>query len=136
MVEKLTLDEETEDGREALLRRLAVTEKTFEDWQGRIVRTGGQDSIGHHKRHGNKEHIPRHVNDGTRAPVATDDSDAGFGVGSRWQDTTNDEDYVLLDATVGAAVWVVTTGATILYEIFIPFGNTINDNGTTIFPGT
>lgn len=45
----------------------------------------------------------------TAAPAVTDDSGAGYAVGSRWIDTTNDKEYVCLDATAGAAVWTETT---------------------------
>lgn len=45
----------------------------------------------------------------TAAPTVNDDSDDGYSVGSVWIDVTNDEAYRLLDATVGAAVWVNTT---------------------------
>ena len=47
----------------------------------------------------------------TTAPGAGDDNDAGFRVGSRWIDETNDKEYVCLDDTDGAAVWVETTQA-------------------------
>ena len=39
------------------------------------------------------------------APTATDDSAAGYAVGSLWIDTTNDAAYICVDATAGAAVW-------------------------------
>ena len=45
----------------------------------------------------------------TAAPGATDDSAAGYSVGSVWIDTTNDKAYVCLDATATAAVWTETT---------------------------
>ena len=45
----------------------------------------------------------------TAAPGATDDTNAGYAVGSRWIDTTNDKEYVCLDASAGAAVWTETT---------------------------
>lgn len=45
----------------------------------------------------------------TAAPTVTDDSDAGWIVGSRWINLTADNEYVLTDATVGAAVWKLTT---------------------------
>lgn len=43
------------------------------------------------------------------APAVTDDSGDGYSVGSNWYDTTADDAYVCLDATVGAAVWKKTT---------------------------
>jgi hypothetical protein len=43
------------------------------------------------------------------APTANDDSGDGYTVGSRWIDTTNDKEYVCLDATATAAVWTETT---------------------------
>lgn len=46
---------------------------------------------------------------GTAAPGVGDDEDDGYAVGSRWLDTTNDKEYVALDVTTGAAVWVETT---------------------------
>lgn len=47
----------------------------------------------------------------TTAPTASDDSSAGYSVGSRWIDTTADSEYVCLDDSVGAAVWTETTGS-------------------------
>lgn len=44
------------------------------------------------------------------APTSGDDSGDGYSVGSRWIDTTNDKEYVCLDASAGAAVWTETTG--------------------------
>ena len=48
---------------------------------------------------------------GTTAPTVNDDSGDGYSVGSRWLDTTNDKEYVCLDATATAAVWKETTAA-------------------------
>ncbi len=48
--------------------------------------------------------------DATTAPTANEDSGDGYQVGSRWIDTTNNKEYVCLDATVAAAVWTETTG--------------------------
>lgn len=39
------------------------------------------------------------------APTVTDDSGEGYAEGSTWIDTTADRSYVLLDASIGAAVW-------------------------------
>ena len=45
------------------------------------------------------------------APATSDDSDSGYAIGSRWLDTTSGEEYVCLDATAEAAVWVETTAS-------------------------
>ena len=39
------------------------------------------------------------------APAITDDSAAGYAVGSFWIDTVLDDGYWCMDASVGAAVW-------------------------------
>ena len=44
------------------------------------------------------------------APVSTDDSAAGYGVGSRWVDTVTDKIYVCVDATANTAIWSEITG--------------------------
>lgn len=46
---------------------------------------------------------------GTTAPTINDDSADGYAEGSVWYDTTNDEAYICLDATEGAAVWLNAT---------------------------
>lgn len=43
---------------------------------------------------------------GSAAPAAGDDSTDGYGVGSLWLDTTNNECYICIDATATAAVWL------------------------------
>jgi lipoprotein-anchoring transpeptidase ErfK/SrfK len=45
----------------------------------------------------------------TTAPSATDDTTAGYEVGSVWIDVTGDEAYRCVDATEASAVWVKTT---------------------------
>ena len=55
--------------------------------------------------------LPGTVTVAAAAPTADDDADDGFVVGSRWIDTSTGAEYVLTDSTVGAAVWVETTGA-------------------------
>jgi len=44
------------------------------------------------------------------APTTGDDSGDGYVVGSRWIDTTNDAEYLCVDNTAAAAVWVQTAG--------------------------
>jgi hypothetical protein len=44
------------------------------------------------------------------APIATDDSAAGYRVGSRWIDVSGGTEYVLIDSSPAAAVWLDTTG--------------------------
>lgn len=39
------------------------------------------------------------------APTVNDDSGDGYSIGSFWIDTVTDTGYMLMDATVGAAVW-------------------------------
>lgn len=53
--------------------------------------------------------IPLTKLDATAAPGVTDDGDSGYIIGSRWFDVTADNEYVMLDNTVGAAVWKITT---------------------------
>lgn len=43
-------------------------------------------------------------------PGTGDDNTAGYGIGSRWINTTLDKEFVCLDITTGAAVWTETTG--------------------------
>ena len=43
----------------------------------------------------------------TRKPTVNDDSDDGYAVNSRWIDVTNDLAYVCVDASPGAAVWLL-----------------------------
>ena len=49
------------------------------------------------------------TNTAASAPTSADDNTQGFAVGSRWFDTTNDEEWVCMDASTGAAVWENTT---------------------------
>ena len=47
---------------------------------------------------------------GTTAPGTTDDSVAGYSIGSLWFDTITDKKYTCVDATASGAIW--TSGAT------------------------
>jgi len=54
--------------------------------------------------------FPRKYAGKTVAPTVNDDSGDGYAIGDRWLDETNDKEYVALDVTVGAAVWVEVGG--------------------------
>ncbi len=47
--------------------------------------------------------------DATTAPGVSNDNTEGYAIGSRWIDITNDKEYVALDVSTGAAVWIETT---------------------------
>jgi len=47
--------------------------------------------------------------DGTVPPTVNDDEGDGYGAGSVWVDTTNDNAYICVDPTAGAAIWVLIT---------------------------
>jgi hypothetical protein len=48
----------------------------------------------------------------TAAPTVNDDTGDGIKVGDRWIDETNDQEYVAVDVTLGAAVWRQTSKTT------------------------
>jgi hypothetical protein len=68
----------------------------------------------------------------TTAPTVNDDSDAGYSVGSRWFDVTNDKIYLCIDATVGAAVWIEVVGRT---QIQTLTNKTISASANTVTVG-
>lgn len=61
--------------------------------------TALNDAIGQFKYYKNNDA-------GTAPPTANDDAADGYSVGSRWIDTTNDEVYICVDATIASAIWV------------------------------
>lgn len=65
------------------------------------------------------------------APIATDDSVAGYTIGSRWIDTTNNEEWLCVDATATAAVWLMVSGGG---DVDGPVSAT--DNAISRFNGT
>lgn len=75
--------------------------------------------------------------DATAAPAVTNDISEGYGIGSKWVDTTGDDVYMCTDATDGAAVWVQlnnTAGGGDVSLTGTPANNqlAIWTNGTTI----
>lgn len=53
------------------------------------------------------------------APTANDDSGSGYAVGSRWINTSTDQEYVCSDATPTAAVWTETTGGGSTTDVYV-----------------
>ena len=75
---------------------------------------------------GNVENTLSNFN-ATTNPLVTDDSNAGYSVGSRWINTTTDEEFVCVDASVGAAIWINTTFDSSEVTLDLAY-----DNGATI----
>jgi hypothetical protein len=44
-------------------------------------------------------------------PTNTDDSSGGYSVGSRWINTSTQEEYVCIDSSISSAIWKSTTSA-------------------------
>ena len=56
-------------------------------------------------------------------PTINDDSGDGYAIGSKWVDTVTKAAFVLVDATVGAAVWVTMGTATFTDAVFTVIGD-------------
>lgn len=67
--------------------------------------------------------------DAVLAPIVTDDSAAGFRVGSVWVDVTADRSYRCVDASVGAAIWREESGP--LKNLTATAAPTVNDDAAT-----
>lgn len=52
----------------------------------------------------------------TTDPTVNDDADDDYIIGSRWLNTTLDREFVALDVTAGAAVWLQTTGGPVALD--------------------
>jgi len=62
------------------------------------------------------------------APTATDDSAAGYSVGSTWIDVTANKSYVCVDATATAAIWNQIDTATIVDNLVAIIAPTATDD--------
>ena len=65
------------------------------------------------------------TNSTTIDPTASNDSSSGYSVGSRWWNTSTDEEFVCLDASAGLAVWTSTTTSSGGGGSTGPAGNTV-----------
>ena len=76
----------------------------------------------------------KHAIDQSAAPTVNDDAGDGYSVLSTWADTTNDKGYILLDASVGAAVWQQFSGAGVTARLADgDYGSVaVSGSGTTI----
>jgi len=92
----------------------AVMDSDFSEAEGFMRKTGA----------GAYEAIKSNLSAST-SPGATDDSAAGYAVGSTWIDTTGDQAFVCLDATASSAVWTETTAGAAGGET-----NTASNQGT------
>lgn len=81
----------------------------------------------------------------TAAPTTGDDIGDGYSITSHWWDTTNDDLWVCLDATLGAAVWKNTTsGGGTVTSVAVSGGTTglstsggpVTGSGTITITGT
>lgn len=84
---------------------------TIPNDHGGLAGLGDDDHTQYHTDARGDARYPRKYAGKTAAPTVNDDSGDGYVVGDRWLDETNDKEYVVLDVSVGAAVWVETTGA-------------------------
>ena len=70
---------------------------------------------------------PGSVIESTSDPTVDDDSDDGYQVGQVWVNTSSGYTYILVDSTVGAAVWtLITTGSSTSFAV--------SDGVTTVDP--
>lgn len=88
---------ETADAANPTLLTLTDTPASYAGAAGKLLQVNGAASA--------IEFGPKHNLAASTAPTATDDSAAGFGVGSQWLDTVGDKIWFCTDATAGAAVW-------------------------------
>lgn len=68
----------------------------------------------------------------TTVPAVTDDATKGYAPGAIWIDNTNDQSYVMADATAGAAVWRKVPTRTAYRDVAVTSGGTatLGDDST------
>jgi hypothetical protein len=88
---------ETADAANPTLLALTDTPASYAGAAGKLLQVNGTATA--------IEFGPRHNLTATVAPSATDDSAAGYSVGSQWLDTVGAKIWFCTDATASAAVW-------------------------------
>ncbi len=88
---------ETADAANPTLLALTDTPASYTEAAGKLLRVNGAGS--------GVEFGPKHNLAAAVAPTATDDSVAGYGIGSQWLDAVAAKIWFCVDATAGAAVW-------------------------------
>jgi len=90
-----------------------VTDAVNVDDAGAIMDTDIVEDEGFVRKTGSEtyEAIKSNLNAST-VPTVDEDSGDGYAVGSRWIDTSGNAEYVCIDASSGAAVWMNTTIST------------------------
>jgi len=63
-------------------------------------------------------------------PGVNDDIASGYGVGTIWVNTTNDESFISVDSTAGAAVWKSVGGATTNKDIILDINGGIRTSAS------
>lgn len=88
---------ETADAANPTLLALTDTPASYAGAAGKLLQVNGTAT--------GIEFGPKHNLTATVAPTATDDSAAGYGIGSQWLDTVGDKIWFCTDASASAAVW-------------------------------
>lgn len=89
------------------------------------------------------DHQPKNNYAATAPPTIHDDASQGYAAASRWLDTTNRIEYVCVDATTGAAIWlqisasrVPRNGLIAEYTMDSIIGTTLYDTSGNGYHGT
>ena len=68
--------------------------------------------------------VTKHNFEASTDPTVDDDSDSGYGRGSRWVNATADTHFVLVDPSPGAAIWLNTSEVLALADLSDVTGKT------------
>jgi hypothetical protein len=89
--------------------RTLITDDAFGAGSSTLILNNGTDNINQSEAIAflDSLDVPIRHNSAAGIPTVNEDSADGYDVGSRWVDLTNDNEYVCLDNTTGAAIWDV-----------------------------